>query len=63
MRIAKVKLVLDEYEQGILIKALNELRNAQIQKGLSTDAIDEVLIRTVYAPKKSAKVSVLDEQR
>ena len=35
-------LELDKYELGIVINALNELRNKLIQEQKETDAIDEV---------------------
>lgn len=45
-------LELDKYELGIVINALNELRNKLIQKQKDTDAIDEVLLKTLDAPEK-----------
>lgn len=41
----KIKLKLTNYEINVIIKALNELRNSQIQKGGITEPIDEVLIK------------------
>lgn len=45
-------LELDKYELGIIINALNELRNKLIQEQKETDAIDEVLLKTLDAPEK-----------
>lgn len=45
-------LELDKYELGIVINALNELRNKLIQEQKETDAIDEVLLKTLDAPEK-----------
>lgn len=45
-------LELDKYELGIVINALNELRNKLIQEQKDTDAIDEVLLKTLDAPEK-----------
>ena len=41
------KLEIDEYEQGILIRALNLLRNQQITEGRPTDPIDELIMRII----------------
>lgn len=45
-------LELDKYELGIVINALNELRNKLIQEQKETDAIDEVLLKALDAPEK-----------
>ena len=45
-------LELDKYELGIVINALNELRNKLIQEQKDTDAIDDVLLKTLDAPEK-----------
>ena len=45
-------LELDKYELGIIINALNELRNKLIQEQRETDAIDEVLLKALDAPEK-----------
>ena len=45
-------LELDKYEIGIIINALNDLRNKLIQQQRDTDAVDEVLLKTLDAPEK-----------
>jgi len=45
-------LELDKYELGIIINALNELRNRLIQEQRETDAVDEVLLKALDAPEK-----------
>jgi len=40
-------LKIDEYEQGILIRALNILRNQQIREGRPTDPIDELIMKII----------------
>lgn len=48
-----VKLVeLDSYEHSILINALNELRNLNIEKHNDTYVIDELLLKIIDAPSK-----------
>ncbi len=45
-------LELDKYEMGIVINALNELRNRLIREQSETDAVDEVLLKALDAPEK-----------
>lgn len=54
-------LMLDRYEQGIVINALNEMRNDLIGEDRPTDIVDEVLLKTIDAPIK--KVRSRDEAR
>lgn len=41
------KLEIDEYEQGILINALNLLRNQQIRDRRPTDPVDELILKII----------------
>ena len=45
-------LELDKYQLGIIINALNDLRNKLIQEQRETDAVDEVLLKALDAQKK-----------
>ena len=45
-------LELDKYEYGILINALNELRNKLIKECRDTEYVDEILLRAIDAPSK-----------
>lgn len=45
-------LVLDKYEIGILINALNEFRNKLIAEQRETEPVDEVLLKAIDAPSK-----------
>ena len=45
-------LELDKYEIGIIINALNDLRNRLINEKEETDAVDEVLLKVLDAPEK-----------
>lgn len=57
-------LELDKYEIGIIINALNDLRNKLIQQQRDTDVVDEVLLKTLDAPekKKSYRHRFIDER-
>lgn len=54
-------LTLDKYEHGVVINALNEMRNDLIEEERPTDIVDEVLLKTIDAPTK--KVRNRDEAR
>ena len=56
----KLIVKLDEYDQRILIRALNDLRNNLIEEERTTDAGDELMVK-VYDAKKS-KLLVSEER-
>ena len=49
-------VVLDDYEHGIVIRALNDERTDLIEKERSTDAVDDLIVKIGTAPKKKFKV-------
>ena len=54
-------LTLDKYEHGVVVNALNEMRNDLLEERRSTDIVDEVLLKAIDAPTK--KVRGRDEAR
>jgi len=48
-------ITLDRYEHGILVNALNNMRNNLIQMEQPTDAVDDLLLKTIDAPNKNTK--------
>lgn len=48
-------LSLDHYEHGIVINALNKLRNDLISERRPTDAVDDLLLKTMDAPYQRTK--------
>ena len=54
-------LTLDRYEHGVVVNALNELRNDLLEEQRPTDIVDEVLLKAIDAPTK--KVKCRDEAR
>ena len=52
----------DRYQHGVVIHALNELRNDLIHEQRPTDIVDEVLVKTIDAPSKSRKGKCRDER-
>lgn len=55
MREKKYYIALDGYERGIIVNALNEMRNRLFQQGRYTDAVDEALLKTINAKTKKFK--------
>ena len=57
-------LELDKYEIGIIINALNDLRNRLINEKEETDAVDEVLLKVLDAPenKRSYRHRFINER-
>ena len=56
-------LTLDNYEYGVVVNALNEFRNDLIKDERATDAVDELLLKTIDAPTKKLKRRKQDEAR
>lgn len=48
-------LTLNRYEHGVVVNALNEMRNDLICEDRSTDIVDEVLLKTINAPVKKCR--------
>jgi hypothetical protein len=48
-------LTLDDYEYGVMVNALNDMRNDLIEEQRPTDAVDDLLIKTIDAPVKKPK--------
>lgn len=56
-------LTLDNYEYGVVVNALNDFRNDLIKDEKATDAVDELLLKTIDAPTKKQKRRNHDEAR
>ena len=63
MREEKLYIKLDGYEQSILVRALNDLRNSLLENARSTDAVDELIIKTVNAKRKTERGKENYEER
>ena len=57
MREERYHIALDKYDKNIVINALNNLRNRQIQEERPTEPVDELISRVAYAPTKKVKVA------
>lgn len=63
MKEEKRLLTLDQYEHGVMVNALNELRNDLIEEQRPTDAVDDLLLKTIDAPTKKQKRRSHNETR
>ncbi len=55
-------LTLDKYEHGVVINALNEMRNDLIGEERPTDIVDEVLLKAIDAPTKKERRRFREER-
>lgn len=55
-------LELDRYEHGVVINALNEMRNDLIGDKRSTDIVDEVLLKAIDAPTRKVRGKLREER-
>lgn len=63
MREEKLYIKLDGYEQSILVRALNDLRSSLLENARSTDAVDELIIKTANAKRKTVRGKENYEER
>lgn len=56
MKEERFYLSVDEYEQGVLLRVLNDKRTDLIKQKKSTDAVDELIVKVGNAPTKKFKV-------
>ena len=46
---------LDVYEEGAVIKALNDMRTRQLAEGKSTDVENRLILKIIHAPTRKAR--------
>ena len=56
MKEERYHIALDDYEHGVVIRALNDTKTDLMNEGKSTDAVDDLIIKVGSAPKKKFKV-------
>jgi len=56
-------VALDQYEMGMILRSLVELKNQMLEKGRYTDCVDELIIKIGEAPTKKFKVLQTAEAR
>ena len=52
-------LTLDDYEYGVVVNALNELRNDLIKDERPTDAVDELLLKPLTPRQRNRRKGIL----
>ena len=50
------QLYLDDDEHSIIIRSLNTLKTELIENGITTDAVDDLIVKVGHAPQKKLKV-------
>ena len=55
-------LTLDKYEHGVVINALNKMRNDLIGEKRPTDAVDDVLLKAIDAPTRKVRGKTREER-
>ena len=63
MRDEKKILVLDSWEQGLLVNSLNDMRNAQLRKNGPTEDVEDLLLKVIDAPPKRERRRISREAR
>lgn len=56
MKEERYYLVLNDDEQSLLIRSLNDERTAQLKNGKAVDSIDELIVKVGKAPLKKIKI-------
>ena len=56
MKDKKYYIALDDFERRVVVNCMNEMRNALIEDGKCTDALDEVLLKIIRSKQKKIKV-------
>lgn len=49
-------LYLNDDEHGIIIRSLNTLKTELIEDGITTDAVDDLIVKVGHAPQKKLKI-------
>jgi hypothetical protein len=52
---------LDVYEEGAVIKALNDMRTKELAEGKPTDVENELILKIIHTPARKARLR--DEAR
>ena len=55
MKEERYHIALDKYDKNIVINALNNLRNRQIQEERPTEPVDELIDKVANAPTRKVK--------
>ena len=56
-------LTMDSDEQQLMVRSLNDLRNAQLQKAGPTEDVEDLLLKVIDAPTKKERRRLRRETR
>jgi hypothetical protein len=56
VRDEKKYIGLDAYEEGAIIRALNEMRTKELAEGKPTDVENELILKIIHAPSRKASI-------
>lgn len=54
MKEKKYRISLNEFERGVLLNSLIEMRNGLIRDDKDADPVNELLLKIINAPKKAS---------
>lgn len=63
MKEERYHIAFDDYEQGIVIRSLNDERTSLIEQDKPTEDLDDLIIKIGNAPKRRVKVVERNEER
>lgn len=63
MKEERYHIALDDYEQGIVIRSLNDERTSLIEQDKPTEDVDDLIIKIGNAQKRKFKVVERNEER
>lgn len=53
MKSKKYQIRLDEFERGVLLNSLMEMRNGLIREGKDIEPVNELILKIINSPKKT----------
>lgn len=56
MKEERYHIALDDYEHGVVIRALNDTKTELMNEGKSTDAVDDLIIKVVLLSPESEMI-------
>lgn len=54
MKEKKYRICLTEFERGVLLNSLMEMRNGLIRNGKDAEPVNELILKIINAPKKAS---------
>lgn len=54
MKEKKYRIRLTEFERGVLLNCLMEMRNSLIREGKDAEPVNELILKIINAPKKTS---------